>query len=213
MTTRATRGRAAAALGLVALLGLTGCTPKAPDQSGEPMPKVVWSDGEPSGEFEQDPWVVAARASLTALAVAQNRNDFRLPEFVETSEYDVRSAAWRGARDRLDGGGRTLVNPGPQPLAPQSVQVDGDDSARVSACVALGWATVEGKAPSSFETAGAEYTMARTDDGRIVLRKIAGLPGLDCEDAAPAVGLFDPAPQPSTFSDSGDLVRPEIDPE
>jgi len=194
------------------LIALTGCTPTAPSTSGQPFPDVVWVDGEPSGEFEQDAWVQAARSALTALAVAQNRNDFELPELVESTTYEVRSAAWRGARDRVEAGERTDVHPGPQPLEPQSVEVSADGrSASVQACVALDWSSPQGTPPDSFDTAGAEYRLERTEDGRTVLDAIVGLPNLDCATADPAVGLFDPAPKESSVTDVDQIVRPQTD--
>ncbi|CAH0213837.1 hypothetical protein [Plantibacter cousiniae (nom. nud.)] len=203
-------GGSAAAVAL--LITLAGCTPTPAEQSDQGVPEVVWADGEPSGEFEQDAWVQAARSALTALAVAQNRNDFELPELVESTTYEVRSAAWRGARDRVEAGERTDVHPGPQPLEPQSVEVSADGrSASVQACVALDWSSPQGTPPESFDTAGAEYRLERTEDGRTVLDAIVGLPNLDCATADPAVGLFDPAPKKSSVTDVDQIVRPQTD--
>lgn len=203
-------GGSAAAVAL--LITLAGCTPTPAEQSDQGVPDVVWADGEPSGEFEQDAWVQAARSALTALAVAQNRNDFELPELVESTTYEVRSAAWRGARDRVEAGERTDVHPGPQPLEPQSVEVSADGrSASVQACVALDWSSPQGTPPESFDTAGAEYRLERTEDGRTILDAIVGLPNLDCATADPAVGLFDPAPKESSVTDVDQIVRPQTD--
>ncbi|WP_285036726.1 hypothetical protein [Plantibacter sp. ME-Dv--P-095] len=203
----------AAAGGLTAvLLGLTGCTPAAQPTTDQPFPGVIWADGEPSSELDQDAWVQSARTALTALAVAQNRNDFTLPELVESSTYEVRSAAWRGARDHVESGERTDVHPGPQPLEPQSVEVSADGrNASVQACVALDWSSTQGTPPDSFDTAGAEYRLERTDDGRTVLDAIVGLPNLDCAAAEPAVGLFAPAPQESPVTSVDQIVRPQTD--
>lgn len=195
-----------------ALAVLTACTPADPRPSDAPFPDVVWEDSPPNGPLEDDAWVKAARTALTALAVAQNRNDFMLPELVASSSYEVRSAAWRGARDRVDAGDRTDVHPGPQPLAPQTVAAASDgQTATVQACVALDWSSVDGGVPDSFASAGAEYRLARTEDDRIILTAIVGVPNLDCAEADPAVGLFDPAPEASTVTDASEIVRPQTD--
>lgn len=192
-------------------LVLSACT--TPESPPLPFPDVVWDEGTPGGELEDDVWVQATRTSMTALDVARNQNDFRLPELEATSGYDVRAGAWRDARDTVDAGERTPIAPGPQPLDPRAVTVSAEgSSATVQACVALDWRSVDGAVPTTLTAAGAEYHLERTDDDHIILTRIVGLPGLECADASFTVGRFDPTPEPSEVTSSDDVLRPDTDP-
>jgi hypothetical protein len=209
---RAVRRFGRIATGLALVLGIAGCTPQG-GQAAQPFPEIVWADGEPSGPFDGDTAVVAVRDGLAAMAVASNRNDFRLPELVATVEYDVRSNLWRAAEKRLEDGESTLLAPGPAPFEPTEVVPDGDGW-RVRGCVLDEWATPSGAQPTggaaAMDASGIEYRLTPTDD---VLRisAVIVVPALDCASARPSIGIFDPAPVPSGVTDPDDVERPLTD--
>lgn len=212
-STGATTGRVAlVASGIVVALMITGCTPQA-EQAPQPFPEVVWPAGEPTGPLEDDAAVVATRAGLAAMAVASNRNDFRLPELVTTVEYDVRSTLWRTAEARLNGGEQTLLAPGPTPFEPSEVVPD-DDGWRVRGCVLDDWATSSGarptEDPAATDWSGIEYRLAPTR-GALRISAIVSVPGLDCTAVQSAIAFFDPAPVPSGVTDADSLERPLTD--
>jgi len=206
------RRMALAVSGLAIVLMIAGCTPQT-EPAPQPFPEVIWPDGEPTGPLEGDAAVVATRAGLAAMAVASNRNDFRLPELVASVEYDVRSTLWRTAVASLDDGETTLLAPGPVPFEPSEVVPDGDGW-RVRGCVLDEWRTASGSRPTEDPAAtdwsGIEYRLAPTD-GALRISAIIVVPGLDCTAARPAIAFFDPAPVPSGVTDADAVERPLTD--
>ncbi len=65
------------------MVALAGCAAEA---APEPVviPTVVWPDGEPTGELESDPWVVAARKATVVDAIAFNAKDYSIPLLSES---------------------------------------------------------------------------------------------------------------------------------
>ncbi|KJL28314.1 hypothetical protein RS83_03385 [Microbacterium oxydans] len=196
---------------LVALpIGLVGCRPEIPQP--QPYPSIEWESGSaPSGGLEDDPWVQATRASLEAQAVAQNQNDFNLPELIRTTGLAVRSDGVAHARSQLKNGHRTVTVAGPMPFAPIEVIADAADPAhaRVQACVGASLA-LEASDQSSGAF-GIEYRLERIPEGLIRVVGSTGLSDLECDGVEFALARFDPQPVPSTLTDARDVPFAERD--
>lgn len=197
---------------VVFVVALAGCTPN-PAPAEQPYPEVSWPDGEPSGPYEADAAVKATRDALIAMAVAANRNDFRLPELVDTVGYEVRTELWSAAEQRLQDREATELSPGPLPFEVTSVTADGDGS-RVRGCALDDWASADGTRPSSTpgtgSMSGREFRLT-TVDGEMKVDAVIVATQDDCSSAAPAQGFFSPAPVPSTITDPEDVQKPLTD--
>lgn len=199
------------AIGPIAIISLavslTACTPPD-DTESAPEPTAVWSSGAPAGALDDDPWVVATRASLEAQAVARNRNDFSLASLAATTGYDLQTRLFAAAGDRLESAGQTQILPGPTPFAPTEVEAAGDGgSATVRGCIAQDWASDEGTVPDDLDPRGVEYQLEQDGD-RTLVTGSRSLSSLDCSSIELPVALFEPAPDPSTVDDPGQIVRP-----
>lgn len=188
-------------------VSLTACTPPE-DTAPMPEPTAVWTSAAPDGALDGDPWVVATRASLEAQAVARNRNDFSLASLAATTGYDVQTRLFAAAGDRLESAGRTQILPGPTPFAPTQVEPAADGgSAVVRGCIAQDWASDEGTVPDELNPRGVEYQLEQDGD-RTLLTASRSVSSLDCSGTDLPVALFEPAPDPSTVDDAGEIVRP-----
>lgn len=197
---------------VVSVVALAGCTPN-PAPVEQPYPEVSWPDGEPSGRYEADAAVKATRDALVAMAVAANRNDFRLPELVDTVGYEVRTELWSAAEQRLQDGEATELSPGPLPFEVTSVTADGEGS-RVRGCALDDWTSADGTRPPSTpgtgSMSGREFRLT-TVDGKLKVDAVIVATQDDCSSAAPAQGFFSPAPVPSKITDPADLQKPLTD--
>lgn len=200
--------RAAPVLGLVVLLlALTGCAPDEP----RPVPTARWSPSAPSGQLDADPWVVATRDALEAEALARNRNDFSLDTLTATTGSVLRDRLYTAARDRVSGGQRTDILPGPTPFGVVVVDAAPDGaSATVRGCLASDWASSDGAVPDSLEPLGVEFRLESGEDGP-VLTDSSAVNSLDCSGVDLLTAFFDPAPEPSTVDDPAQIVRPTSD--
>jgi hypothetical protein len=191
-------------LALMSVIVLAGCAPTKP----QPLPSPTWSGSAPTGPLESDTWVVGARASLSAQAIAQNRNDFSLDVLTNTTGEELRTRLFASARESVRAGNESVVSPGPTPFAPSEVVVADDDaSAVVRGCLADDWASSDGAVPSRLRAHGVEFRLQRSGD-RTLMVENASVPGLDCSQAELPIALFSPAPEPSRVSDPADIVRP-----
>ncbi|ROR80906.1 hypothetical protein SAMN06295974_0126 [Plantibacter flavus] len=197
---------------VVSVVALAGCTPN-PAPAEQPYPEVSWPDGEPSGPYEADAAVKATRDALVAMAVAANRNDFRLPELVDTVGYEVRTELWSAAEQRLQDGEATELSPGPLPFEVTSVTADGDGS-RVRGCAFDDWTSADGAHPSTTPVTGSmsgrEFRVVDVD-GRLKVDAVIVAPQDDCSSASPARGFFSPEPVVSAVTDPADLQKPLTD--
>ncbi len=205
------RSAGAATVAGLMTLGISGCTT---EQEAPDYPDVRWVGAAPTGSLERDPWVGAVRTELAAEAVARNRNDFSIPELAAsaTSSYVDRESA--DAVQTLRNHGSTTLVPGPLPFAPTEVEVgyrdQGEDFAAVRGCVAGNWSMDPGESLGDMSGFGREYRLERDHAGSIRVASVSGLPGLGCDTVGPLpVAVFDPVPEPSGVTDSGDLVRPD----
>lgn len=205
----------AASLLLVTVTGgLSAC--REEKKPAPPYPSVEWQGSAPDAAIEDDPWVVAARKSLEAQAVAQNITDFTLPELVETTSLDLRVRLSRHPLNDVEQKRRPDIRPGPDPFLPMEVKpgpVAG--TAEVRGCV-VRWASETGDVPDELKPAGVMFRMEHLADGQLRISSVVTLPDLDCSSAKPPIALFVPAPEPSVVTDAQDIVRAkaaEIDPE
>jgi hypothetical protein len=198
------------AIGLVTA-GLSGCTV---EKESPVYPELRWDGSAPTGPLEEDPWVQAARAELTAEAVARNRNDFSIPELARTATAGYRDRLSADASRVISNHGGTKLFPGPLPFAPTTVEVGywnkGGDFAAVRGCVAARWATESGVPTGEIDGVGIEYRLERDHDGVMRVGSTSSLPDLACGAVGPLpTALFDPVPEPSGVTEVRDLVRPD----
>lgn len=194
------------ALLAVLLIPLTACTPPSP--RAQPYPEVRWGDGEPT-EFADSEWVMAVRASLEAQAVARNRNDFTIPQLVDTTGPDLRDRLSASAVRTVSDGEATRLLPGPWPFTPVGVDAESSGNAEVTGCQATTWANDAGTPPPSFGAVGITYRLEQAG-GSIRVMSTEGA-DLDCSQTVLPVGVFDPAPTPSGVTSIDDIVRAEPD--
>ncbi|WP_017197314.1 hypothetical protein [Arthrobacter sp. M2012083] len=204
----------AASLLLVTVAGgLSAC--REEKKPAPPYPAVEWQGAAPSEPLEADPWVMAARKSLEAQAVAQNITDFTLPELVETTGLELRVRISRPPLNDVAQKRRPDIRPGPDPFLPMKVQpgpVPG--TAEVHGCL-VRWASETGEVPDELSASGVMFRMEQLAEGQQRISSVVTLPDLDCSTAAPPIALFAPAPQPSEVTDAKDVVRAkrtDIDP-
>ncbi|MFW0771716.1 hypothetical protein ACLRGI_00920 [Paenarthrobacter nitroguajacolicus] len=204
---------AASLLMLAVTGGLSACGEEK--RPAPPYPAVEWQGAAPSEAIEADPWVVAARKSLEAQAVAQNIADFTLPELVETTGLELRVRLSRVPLNDVTQKRRPDIRPGPDPFLPMKVQpgpVPG--TAEVHGCL-VRWASETGDVPDQLSASGVMFRMEQLAEGQQRISSVVTLPDLDCSTAAPPIALFVPAPEPSDATDAEDVVRAkrtDIDP-
>jgi len=194
-----------AATGCSVLTSRTEPTPK-------PVPPVVWTNGEPSGELESTEYVQLLREALPALAAANNQSNFTLPEAYEVIATDPLSRHYGAALDRAKGGFSPLTYPGPQPFTPTKVEeaykTDDGPVIEVTGCEIFDWASVEGTAPSKpFKVTGKVYQFTEVE-GAVKLSAEKGYPDLDCDGVEIKIGVFDPTPEPSSITDVEQIIGP-----
>ncbi|WP_309074181.1 hypothetical protein [Paenarthrobacter sp.] len=193
--------------------GLSACAEEK--KPAPPYPAVEWQGSAPSEPLEADPWVMAARKSLEAQAVAQNITDFTLPELVETTGLKLRVRISRPPLNDVAQKRRPDIRPGPDPFLPMKVQpgpVPG--TAEVHGCL-VPWASETGDVPDELSASGVMFRMEQLAEGQQRISSVVTLPDLDCSTAVPPLAFFVPAPQPSDVTDAKDIVRAkrtEIDP-
>ncbi|WP_024818740.1 hypothetical protein [Arthrobacter sp. 31Y] len=194
--------------------GLSAC--REEKKPAPPYPAVEWQGTAPSEAIEADPWVIAARKSLEAQAVAQNITDFTLPELVETTGLDLRVRLSRHPLNDLEQKRRPDIRPGPDPFLPMEVKPGpAAGTAEVRGCV-VRWASETGEVPNELSASGVMFRMEQLAEGQLRISSVVTLPDLDCSTAKPPLALFVPAPEPSTVTDAQNVVRAktaEIDPE
>ncbi|AFR31098.1 putative lipoprotein [Arthrobacter sp. Rue61a] len=205
----------AASLLLVTVAGgLSAC--REEKRPAPPYPAVEWQGTPPSAPIEADPWVIAARKSLEAQAVAQNITDFTLPELVETTALDLRVRLSRHPVNDVTQKRRPDIRPGPDPFLPMEVKPGpAAGTAEVRGCV-VRWASETGDVPDEMSASGVMFRMEHLEAGQLRISSVVTLPDLDCSTATPPIALFVPAPEPSDVTDVQDVVRAkpaEIDPE
>jgi hypothetical protein len=197
MLRRVERG-ALLVLAMASAVVLAGCAPEGP----RPLPSATWSGSAPAGALESDAWVEGVRASLSAQAIARNRDDFSVDVLTDTTGEDVRARLFADAQDRVRAGVTSPVSPGPTPFAPTEVEAAEDgSSAIVRGCLADNWPSSDGGVPESLRSSGVEFRLQRSGE-RTLLVENTSLPGLE------PIALFSPAPEPSQVSDPADIVRP-----
>jgi hypothetical protein len=205
----------AASLLLVTVTGgLSAC--REEKRPAPPYPAVEWQGSAPDAAIEDDPWVIAARKSLEAQAVAQNVTDFTLPELVETTSLDLRVRLSRHPVNDVEQKRRPDIRPGPDPFLPMEVKPGpAAGTAEVRGCV-VRWASETGDVPDEMSASGVMFRMEHLAGGQLRISSVVTLPDLDCSTAKPPLALFVPAPEPSDATDAQDIVRAktaEIDPE
>jgi hypothetical protein len=176
---------------------LVGCGgPEVPGPA--PTPSVVWSEGEPTGELESDPWVQAIRAAALPEAVAFNGLDTRSP-----SLHATWTPAWiremnglldEGARDNTEDG--ALRVPGPRPFDPLVVEISADGkNAEVVGCTVFDWGMRrdDRSFDDGTEMVNGHYDVVRSADGAYLVDRFT-LSGTACESENLSVGTFDPLP-------------------
>ena len=196
------------------VVAVTGCSVLTPrtERAPKPVPPVVWANGEPSGELESTEYVQLLRKALPALAAANNQSNFTLPEAYEVIAADPLSRHYGAALDRAKGGFPPLTYPGPQPFTPTKVEeaykTDDGPVMEVTGCEMLDWASVEGTVPSKpFKVTGKVYQFTKIE-GAVKLTAEKGYPDLDCDGVEIKIGVFDPAPKPSSITDVEQIIRP-----
>ncbi|MFJ6535823.1 hypothetical protein ACIQH5_06295 [Paenarthrobacter sp. NPDC091711] len=181
-----------------------------------PYPAIEWQGTAPSEAIEADPWVIAARKSLEAQAVAQNITDFTLPELVETTSLDLRVRLSRHPLNDVAQKRRPDIRPGPDPFLPLEIKPGRDaGTAELRGCV-VRWASETGEVPNDLNASGVMFRMEHIAGGKLRISSVVTLPDLDCSTAKPPTALFVPAPEPSSVTDAQSIVRAkptEIDPE
>src|SRR6186713_2125835 len=82
-----TRPAMVAAVAAAVCLTLAGCTP---DPKWDPdiptvvkTPEIVWDNGAPAGEFEDDDAVVALRSALLGMGLALNSHDYTIAQLTD----------------------------------------------------------------------------------------------------------------------------------
>lgn len=180
-----------------------------------PYPAVEWQGTAPNAAIEADPWVMAARKSLEAQAVAQNFTDFTLPQLVETTGLDLRIRLSRHPLNDVEQKRRPDIRPGPDPFLPMEVKPGPTaGTAEVRGCV-VRWASETGDVPDELNATGVMFRMEHLEAGQLRIRSVVTLPQQDCSAAKPPVALFAPAPEPSDITDAQDIIRAaraDIDP-
>lgn len=196
----------AASLLLVTISGgLSGC--RQEKRPTPPYPAVEWQGSAPSEPIEADPWVIAARKSLEAQAVAQNVTDFTLPELEETTGLELRTRLSRIPLNDVAQKRRPDIRPGPDPFLPLTAHAGRDPgTGEVHGCV-VRWASDTGEIPDELSATGVMFRMEQLAEGQIRIVSVVPLPDLDCSTATPPLALFVPAPEPSDVTDAQDVVR------
>lgn len=190
---------------LVGIVALGGCA--APELA---VPEVVWEGGRvPSGPFEDDPWVVGLREADVALAVAANANDYRGEALAATV---AGSTSWLVAHQRASRAVDDVWSfaPGPTPMVVLDV-TELQDGRRgvVRTCEAVNWSVAEDRPEPPTELRGEVYENE-------LIRSASGAPrfsgatpkGESCDLSGAAVGVFDPAPDPSATYTRDDVRLP-----
>ena len=206
----------AASLLLVSVTGGLSACREEKKPAPASYPAVNWQGSAPDAAIESDPWVIAARKSLEAQAVAQNITDFTLPELVETTSLGLRIRLSRHPLNDVQQKRRPDIRPGPDPFLPMEVKPGpAAGTAEVRGCV-VRWASETGDVPDELNASGVMFRMEHLAGGQLRISSVVTLPDLDCSTATPPVALFSPAPEPSNVTDAQDIVRAktaEIDPE
>ncbi|WP_129429635.1 hypothetical protein [Oerskovia turbata] len=184
-------------LGVVVVVVVAGCgAPEVPGPA--PTPSVVWSEGEPAGDLELDPWVQAVRAGALPEAVALNARDTRSESLHATwtpaAIRKMNSNLNKWSRERNEDGAVRVA--GPWPFDPVSVEVAADGrSATVSGCTVEDWTI--GRDDRSFDEGDEPvmgwYEVVLTEDGRYLLDG-SSYSDIRCESDNLTVGTFDPLP-------------------
>ena len=192
---------------------LSGCSPQQWDPDVATVvetPDVVWEDGPPAGDLEADESVVAARAAMIGVALAQNHHDYTISQLTDHVSPEYIVWLYESDIDQLSNG-QPEVNPGPMP----SVALETTDTARGVDVVFCGsiadWIVSESNPESSLNTEDTfelTYSMEKDDDGSLVLVDL-DFYGTDCDLSTAAVGRFSPEPElPEDVP--VDSVRPPI---
>ncbi|PRB43942.1 hypothetical protein CQ020_07840 [Arthrobacter sp. MYb23] len=194
--------------------GLSAC--REEKKPAPPYPAVEWQGTAPSEAIEDDPWVIAARKSLEAQAVAQNVTDFTLPELEATTGLELRTRLSRIPLNDVAQKRRPDIRPGPDPFLPLTAHAGRDPgTGEVHGCV-VRWASDTGEIPDELSATGVMFRMEHLAGGQLRITSVVTLPDLDCSTAKPPLAMFVPAPEPSTVTDAQNVVRAkpaEIDPE
>lgn len=202
---RMAHGKPTSLVGAIGLLTLgilvTACTPAAVEE-----PTVTWADGEPSGEWESDPWVEAVRASDTALSIATVTRDYTSDDLARTTAPAAIEAAAGLQRDEAEAG-RFFTYPGPVPMIPVGVEEQGEQAV-VTVCQARDWYldAEQTEPPSLRDGRTVAYRVTREDDRYLV--ETDTVTTESCDVSGAAVGLFDPQPDPTETYSPDDVKEP-----
>jgi hypothetical protein len=205
---------ATAAVVVGVTIGASACgviSPKT-DPTPEPVPTVVWKDGAPTGELESNEYVQVLRKALPAMAAAHNQRNYTLPEAYEAIGFLELERQASTAEYELNRDSPFLMYPGPRPFTPLTVEkgwmTDDGQQIQVIGCMIDNWASEEGTVPEKpVRVLGTIYGFTEVEGG-LKLTSIISKPGLDCDGVDIKVGVFDPAPTPSTVSDATSVIEP-----
>lgn len=184
---------------LAGLVTLTACGPSHPDPlPAEDRPAfnaaVEYPDGEPSGEFEDDPAVQVAREYEVLAGAARNSLNFTEPELRELygPKDDPGALPFFVARDLREGVGVATV--GPRPFEVIRINLVNDTHV-IDTCMSANWLTPEHPEPIKWFLGRYEI---RETDGEFSLRRTAfvdaaeGQPGqVPCTPSMPQpIGMY-----------------------
>lgn len=205
---------AAILAGVVISTSACGVISPKTEPTPEPVPTIVWQDGAPTGELESNEYVQVLRKALPAMAAAHNQRNYTLPEAYETIGYPDLANQASTAKWELNRDAPFLIYPGPRPSTPLTVEkgwmTDDGQEIHVIGCQIDNWTSEEGTVPEKpIRVLGAIYGFTEVEGGLKLTSRISK-PGLDCEGVDIKVGVFDPAPTPSTVSDATSVIKPVL---
>jgi hypothetical protein len=195
---------------LAGVLTLAGCSaPATPATPGSTL--IVTHDG--TSPLDDDPFVLAARASELGATLAWNLADFTIPELTSTTTAERIEQIYQSYLDAyITGGVQPEGYSGPPIWAPITVAARGDDEAQLTICAAAqdlsitsdntatNWKLVDGtQATIVMGRDPATGNLVITDSQRTEEK---------CDASEALVRRFDPVPSiPSTISES-EVVAP-----
>ena len=179
-----------------------------------PTPDIVWEqDG--TSPLEDDPFVVAARASELGYVLAANSLDFTIEQFTSTRSERralLEFGYWEGSYITLEGD--PVAYPGPSILLPISVEPNaaGDGGAVIEFCDASGpFIITESQAVARYDvTQGHPSTWTLETDPVSGVLEVVDKRGsqASCDASGAPVGRFDPAPERRESIEASDVRAP-----